>query len=77
MHSCHTGGIVTTLVTAEEVAELQAQAQRLGITVSEVAAPPPVALSPLVAESEDPQAPPAPEKVDALRKGLEDLFNLM
>jgi hypothetical protein len=60
--------VVTTLVTAEQLPQLQAMAEELGIKVAQVAAP-------------APELPGAVEEgaevdVDAARRGLEDLFNL-
>ena len=58
---------MTTLVTAEQLPQLQAMAEELGIEVSQVAAPAP----------ELPGAVEGAEvDVDAARRGLEDLFNL-
>ena len=60
-------GVVTTVVTREELPRLQAMASELGVAVSEQAPLPPE----LPAEVEGGEA-----DVDAARRGLEDLFNL-
>lgn len=61
-------GVVTTLVTAEQLPQLQAMAEELGIEVTQVAAPAPE-LPGAVVEGEE-------LNVDAAKRGLEDLFNL-
>lgn len=60
-------GVVTTVVTREELPRLQAMASELGVAVSEQAP----LLPELPAEVEGGEA-----DVDAARRGLEDLFNL-
>lgn len=92
------GGIVTTLVTEAELADLRAIAAELSLTLAEDAPPPPVLLADAAqllaaeqggaeGEGEDgskagdsAQQPPAPlpsKEVEKLRRGLEDLYNLM
>ena len=61
-------GVVTTLVTADELPALQSMAAELGIQISQLPAP-------------APELPTAGEEgevadVEAARQGLEDLFNL-
>jgi len=93
-----TGGIVTTLVTEAELADLRAIAAELSLTLAEDAPPPPVLLADAAqllaaeqggaeGEGEDgakagdsAKQPPAPlpsKEVEKLRRGLEDLYNLM
>ncbi|KAI3429427.1 hypothetical protein D9Q98_005521 [Chlorella vulgaris] len=60
-------GVVTTLVTEDEVPRLQAMATELGIQVT-LQAPPPTEMP---ADGEAAEA-----DVEAARRGLEDLFNL-
>lgn len=60
-------GVVTTLVTPQELPALQSMAAELGIAIVEEPALPP----------ELPQQPEAADAdVEAARRGLEDLFNL-
>lgn len=57
-------GVVTTLVTPEQLPALQSMAAELGITITELPPPPPELPSEADAD------------VEAARRGLEDLFNL-
>ncbi len=65
--TCYIAGIVTTLVTRDELPQLERMAAELGVTVEEQASLPPEL--PAEGESSD-------TDVDAARRGLEDLFNL-
>lgn len=59
-------GVVTTLVTPEQLPALQSMAAELGITIAELPPPPPELPSEAEAESD----------LERARQGLEDLFNL-
>lgn len=66
-------GVVTTLVTEEELPALLTMAAELGVAVEQQAPLPPEL--PAVGEAAEPGAEPAVD-VEAARRGLEDLFNL-
>lgn len=81
---------MTTLVSEEELVTLQAIASELGFSLQEQAAPPPPAgfteAARLIASDTEGSSdrsgqaggtPLSPKEVDKLRKGLEDLYNLM
>lgn len=62
--AARSAGVVTTLVTPDQLPALQSMAAELGISIAELPPPPPE----LPAE--------AATDVEAARRGLEDLFNL-
>lgn len=68
------GGVVTTVVgSEEELSALRAIAQQLKFELTEEAEDSTPQLMPPGAGQEGAQAP----DIDSMRKGLEDLFNLM
>lgn len=72
---CLQAGVVTTLVTEEELPALLTMAAELGVNMAQQA-PLPSDLPVLNAAEGGEQGGDAAANVDAARQGLEDLFNL-